>query len=273
MEPWIPLTLTVTTPMFLSPRPGGAAELRPPALRGAARFWFRALAAPVFEPAADHTALARAEAEIFGRPEGAPGSVRGDGPSRVAIRLRRPPTPTRADRERDQPDWLRSRPPGRATPGTDDERPDHGIGYLLGQAYFRPGPPPSLGCRSYFAPTSTAGPAATADIDLRVSPAAHSDRQPSVDYVREIAGISLWAAATFGGLGARTRRGFGGFSLAGLNALSTVLPASTITPDVPTRSHPAIRRLHELVRDRHRPGSAGEVRRSRDACPQLDAAR
>jgi CRISPR-associated protein Cmr1 len=238
MEPWTPLTLTVRTPMFLSARPGGPAEMRIPSLRGVARFWFRALAAPVFETAAgtDYRALARAEAEVFGAARQLPEGANTGGPSRVVFRLRRPPNPTRTV----TPTWLAEEPP------LVHERPVHGIGYLLGQGFFQPasgGQPASLTCPSHF------GPGAEAAIDLRIVPGDPA-RGPDAGYLREVAGISLWAASTFGGLGSRTRRGFGGFSLAGLDALSPTLTGTAL----PGRSHPAIRRLQDLVGHRHAAG-------------------
>jgi CRISPR-associated protein Cmr1 len=73
---WTTIHLEVTTPLFN----GGAehkdeelqgaerrdSELRVPSLRGAMRFWFRALAGMALGP--DLDALARAEAAVFGRP-------------------------------------------------------------------------------------------------------------------------------------------------------------------------------------------------------------
>jgi len=233
MEPWIPLTLTVRTPMFLAARPGGPAEMRIPSLRGVARFWFRALAAPVFETATntDYLGLARAEAQVFGAARQLVQGTETGGPSRVVFRLRQPPNPN----QKVTPDWLT------AEPARDHDRPVHGIGYLLGQGFFQPSG--SLTCPSHFAP------GAEGAIDVRVVPGGPGSG-PDAGYLREVAGISLWAASTFGGLGARTRRGFGGFSLAGLDALS---PTLTGTPR-PSRHHNAIRRLQDLVASRHAPG-------------------
>jgi CRISPR-associated protein Cmr1 len=232
MEPWIPIELTVRTPMFLAPTADAPAELRMPALRGAARFWFRALAAPVFDPD-DHAALARAETELFGSAAGGPGAG-GAGPSRVAFRIIKPPRPE----TNPSPPWLRLPAGG--------DRPDHGIGYLLGQGLYLPPSSregrqhPELHRRSHLPPDASA--------TFAVRMTAGSDGDPPVGYLREAVGIALWAAAAFGGLGARTRRGFGGFHLTGLDQLAGV----TGDPgDQLTRDHPAIRRLHEIVAERH----------------------
>lgn len=234
MEPWIPLTLTVRTPMFLGADADAAAELRMPSLRGVARFWFRALAAPVFGGADHHQAVARAEAEVFGAAAGGAGTGAA-GPSPVAFRPLRAPRP---DTTR-SPKWLRMQ--------VDGARPDHGIGYLLGQGLYQPAsekegrPYPQLARGSYLPPDEE-----EAVFAVRVTPSRRGGA-PAAEYVREIAGISLWAAATFGGLGARTRRGFGGFDLGGLDALCEAATARA----GPARDHPAIRRLHDLVAERH----------------------
>ncbi len=235
MTPWVPIGVTVTTPMFLAPGPNARSELRMPAIRGAARFWFRALAAPVF--GADYSALARAESEVFGAAGG-----RYDepniGPSPVALRLVTPPTidPPPSKAELRSPRWLRRAPTG--------ERRTHGIGYLLGQGLFLPSSRndnrehPEL-VRPHHLPAGATGTFAVR-IGVRDNPA-------SAGYIREVVGISLWALATFGGLGARVRRGFGGVGFDGLEQLCGMIGESA----EPSRDHPAILRLHELVAERH----------------------
>ncbi|WP_162233147.1 RAMP superfamily CRISPR-associated protein [Protofrankia coriariae] len=218
-----------------------------PGIRGAARFWFRALAAPVFGD--DYGALARAESQVFGTANGADGSGNGSGsgggearggPSPVALRLVRPPVldPAPSRQELLSPRWLRLQPVG--------ERRTHGIGYLLGQGLFKP---PSASenrdhpelARSHHIPAGATG-AFAVRVDIRDDP-------DFAAYVREVTGISLWALATFGGLGARVRRGFGGVALTGLEQLCAVIGESVDAP--PTREHPAILRLHEIVAARH----------------------
>ncbi|WP_131765452.1 RAMP superfamily CRISPR-associated protein [Candidatus Protofrankia californiensis] len=235
--PWIPVGVTVTTPMFLAPGPDARSELRMPGIRGAARFWFRALAAPVFGD--DYAALARAESEVFGTAGGRYDETR-IGPSPVALRLVRPPTldPPPSKKDLRSPGWLRLRP--------DAERRTHGIGYLLGQGLFLPPSPnenrehPEL-ARPHHIPAG-----ATGTFAVRIGA---RDDPSFADYVGEVTGISLWALATFGGLGARVRRGFGGVGFAGLEQLCGVIGESTDAE--PSRDHPAILRLHELVAERH----------------------
>lgn len=56
--------LQVVTPLFMSGADQRKAELRPPSIRGALRFWFRALAGPVLSY--DWRAVQQAEALLFG---------------------------------------------------------------------------------------------------------------------------------------------------------------------------------------------------------------
>ena len=214
------IQLTVETPTFLSAGAGTPAELRMPALRGAARYWFRALAAPVFTD--DTAAIARAEAEVFGAAAGT-----GTGPSPVAFRpVKLPP----AERN-PSPGWLRIREPG-----------VNGIGYLLGPGLYEPPSEPEGREHPGLKQPSHLAEDATGRFAVSVRAAAGLP----TGYATELTGIALWAVGAFGGLGARTHRGFGGVRLDGLEQLSPVL-----APGGPLdHGHPAIRRLHELVADR-----------------------
>ncbi len=72
----ITVTLEAVTPLFLAGAdPRGAPELRPPAFRGALRYWFRAAAGGAL--GGDIQAVARAEREVFGAAAGSAGG--GDG--------------------------------------------------------------------------------------------------------------------------------------------------------------------------------------------------
>lgn len=268
-QPWIPLVLTVHTPMFLSAAPDAPADLRPPSLRGAARYWFRALAAPVFEPGPRGTGtapgqpwptqaevararaeLAHAEAEIFGAATGGP---TGAGPSPVAIRVIEPVPRT----SNSSPAWLRSTEPKRPGPGfrpqpQSNVRTGNGIGYLLGQGLYAPPGRDNEHPRLVRPSHLDAGSAGR--IGIRIA-APRTPAQPSVDYLSDVVAVCLWAAATFGGLGARSRRGFGGFSLDGLASLSSGienLSSQTDPRTALTRDHPYIHQLQRIVAERHR---------------------
>lgn len=218
---WTPITVTVETPMFLNGAEGRT-EFRIPALRGAARFWFRVLAAPVFGD--DFRRVADAEADIFGTAadDTRDSQVR-RGPSRVVFRPRTLPEPVVTHRvgENLRPAWL----------ALSNDQPRKGVAYLLGVGLFKP--PVAISRPSYFEP------GATGRFEIRAD---------SPD-IAEIGGICLWATATFGGLGARTSRGFGGIRLDGLEKLSDTTSAAGPL-DV---SHPAVRRLQHLVKERYKP--------------------
>ncbi|HEX5493041.1 MAG TPA: RAMP superfamily CRISPR-associated protein [Mycobacteriales bacterium] len=225
---WAPITFTVDTPMFLSGA-DGRAEFRLPSLRGAARFWFRALTAPVFGN--DFSRVADAEAEVFGAASAEATDNRGHrGPSRIAVRPRELPEPVTEP----NPGWLRLR----------GDEPRKGIAYLLGPGLYTP--PRAVTRASHFAPGSTGG------FDIRADS----------DYAGEVFAVCLWALSTFGGLGARTRRGFGGIRFDGLDQLSDHLTrGAALDP-----TNPAIRRLQTIVAGHHGlqpPDTGGNGDRSR----------
>jgi CRISPR-associated protein Cmr1 len=182
---WTTLRLEVTTPLFN----GGAGTLpadtgiRVPSLRGAMRFWFRALAGSVTGP--DLKLLADLERTVFG---GALGD-RGSG-SPVQLRIpRQPPlTPARGTHA-----FLPA--PG-ASRRDREEHVGYWIVYLLGQGLanlrdctlLRPYVAPGEGLDVKFRFGGDAGPAA-------------------------LALASLWLTCTYGGVGARTHRGFGGLRI------------------------------------------------------------
>lgn len=181
------------------------------------------------------------------------------GPSPVAFRLGRVPRPD----TNPSPRWLRM--------PVDAARPDHGIGYLLGQGLYQPAseaegrPHPQLARRSHLPPDEDAVFA------VRVAPGRRNGA-PAQDYVREVVGISLWAAATFGGLGARTHRGFGGFDLDGLGTLCAAAAAAA-GPRPPGDPPPARARGRTPPPPPPRPQratTAGSRRRALAVCPHLD---
>jgi CRISPR type III-B/RAMP module RAMP protein Cmr1 len=173
-------TLTVTTPMFIEVD-NAHPELRSESIRGVLRFWLRALVGR--EVGDDLAALHKIESALFG-------SVRGTERSQspVTIRIVKP---FQNFVPKGPVDWL-------------DQRP--GIGYLLAQGLSVPGSRNRLPevLRSHFA----VGQQAEVDVIIR-----HGDKR----VLKEISSLLLsafWFASAFGGLGARTHRGFGGFDLA-----------------------------------------------------------
>lgn len=169
---WTRLTLQVRTPLFGGEDPTGndGAPARVPSIRGALRFWFRAVAAG--HGVSGLKELWDAEQEVFGSTEN---------PS--AIRLRVPRQPTMGGRG-SKPTWAITEQRARR-PGFD------GAQYLLGQGLwdYRSGLR-----RGYVDPGAEFG------LDVRFG----GDERVDARFM-----LALWAWLTYGGLGARTRRGFG----------------------------------------------------------------
>jgi CRISPR-associated protein Cmr1 len=186
---WTDLAFTVTTPMFLGRGDTQGDGFRVPELRGALRFWFRALAAE--RVGNDLALLAALEGSVFGAATGGRGR-----PSAVRLRVKDAPDPT----DTLAPPWLRQ-------PPRQQRRAGNGLGYLLGPGLFKPrgrGEPDRV-LRPYLEPDPQAQGL------VQVDPGPYGD----------LVACCLWAVATRGGLGARVRRGFGGiqFDPAGLQAL------------------------------------------------------
>ncbi|MEU1900651.1 type III-B CRISPR module RAMP protein Cmr1 [Nocardiopsis dassonvillei] len=170
---WTTFRLTVTTPLFNGDDP--TTGLHASSLRGAMHHWFRALAAT--RAGNDVTALARAEQAVFG-------STRQASPVRVR---------------------LSGQPIGNmlVKPGPSALiRGDHGkwVGYLLGQGLTRYDSSTGriLLSRPYTRPGHS--------FDLRIGFSGNEE-------VDALFLASLWLACTYGGFGARTRKGFGGVRL------------------------------------------------------------
>ncbi|MBN1172678.1 MAG: type III-B CRISPR module RAMP protein Cmr1 [Micromonosporaceae bacterium] len=174
---WTTINLEVTTPLFN----GGAgaedkaqadAGFRISSLRGAMRFWFRALAG--IGIGSNTAALATVESHVFGTTDHA---------SPVRLRLLGQPPTTRPG----QPVWCRG----------EDGR---WIVYLLGQGLG------DLRKCTVSRPYIEAGTPITIQARL-------GDNEDLATLVL----ASLWLTCTFGGLGARTRRGFGGLRIVNVN--------------------------------------------------------
>lgn len=170
---WTTLTLQVRTPLFGGDDPArdDGTPVRVPSIRGALRFWFRAVAAGHGVP--DGAELWKAEEAVFGS-TGTPS----------AIRLRVLPEQPTASGRRSRPDWAISEERARRH-GFD------GAQYLLGQGLWDY----QTGLRRGFVK-----PGLEFDLDVRFG----RDEHVNARFM-----LALWAWLTYGGLGARTRRGFG----------------------------------------------------------------
>lgn len=180
---WTDIGFTVETPMFLR---GGAnqarAEFRLPSLRGVMRFWFRALAGEVFSD--DQTTVEREEARLFGS------ASDGGGGSSSSLLFRKGTSPGHTSG--DKPGWL-----------TAVNQPRLGVGYLLGPGFYdHPG-----GLKQ----PSRIEPGSTGSFSVRSRAGDTKDLR--------LAGVCLAVLSRYGGLGARTRRGFGGIRFTGLGEL------------------------------------------------------
>lgn len=180
-------TYRVVTPLFL----GGAsqqAELRAPSVRGALRFWYRA-ANPRFmddERPGEENAASSVERRLFG-------AVSGTGSqSRVLTRV------WGSDMAR----WTWSR--DAVNPFTDRRHryARNGLIYLGFPFHFGRG-----------APRDAIAPGARVTVDSLVLDRGYDAATNGADRRGLLA--SLWLLGTFGGLGARCRRGFGGLELEG----------------------------------------------------------
>ena len=168
----------VVTPMFLSgPRPAAPAELRPPSIRGAMRFWFRAMMGAVL-PSLSVDQVYALESRVFGNTRFG---------SSVKIRV------ARLD------PWSAY---GGCTPDSDCEghmtfSPQEfpGVVYLCGQGLLRY----SHGDGCFHPRRGYVEPASRFRLDLA------SPSQKVLDIATGCLQLMQW----FGGLGARTRRGLG----------------------------------------------------------------
>jgi CRISPR-associated protein Cmr1 len=187
---WSTVTLTVTTPLFNAghvphrddePVPVADAEVRVPSMLGAMRFWFRALAAAHVGP--DLNALHDWEGRVFGR-AAREGVDTASAP--VQWRIRQQPVVTEVDAAHD---WLPS-----GGKSAFDQGDDRWLVYLLGQGLGDLG-----GCtvkRPYVAPGEQI------EVQFRIR------RDDPTAVALNLA--AFWLMCTYGGIGARTRRGFGG---------------------------------------------------------------
>ena len=193
---WATIGLQVTTPLFNAGHdPDGrdqngadATGLRVPSLLGAMRFWFRAMAGAHLGH--DVAELRRWEGRVFGRAAADRGAGNDDAASPIQWRIARQPRVAPAGQK---PPWLPSFGKDRAR----DHGDDRWIVYLLGQGLGN-----LRNCtleRPYVPPGEK--------IELRL-------RMRRDDPVAlSLALGSLWLTTTFGGVGARIRRGFGGIRI------------------------------------------------------------
>lgn len=178
---WTTIRLEVTTPLF-NGGAGGDAGFRVPSLRGALRFWFRTLAG--VGVGANIDALAELERRVFGGT---------DAQSPVKMRIAQQPQIVEAGPGGVKANWC-----------NDPQGGGQWISYLLGQGLGSSEKnAKSKSQRDYLVIRSFISPGEPVAVDIRFG-------DPEVAAV--VLG-SLWLMCTFGGLGARVRRGFGGLRI------------------------------------------------------------
>jgi len=168
---WTTLRLRVVTPLFSGDHPKAEttdSPIRVPSIRGALRFWFRAVAAG--HRVTDLRELWTDERQVFGST---------DRPSPIRLRVDGQPSTSRTAK----PDWA----------GGANQQGPHGSHYLLGQGLWKH----ERGLTRPYVPPSDK---AQFGLCIRFSGNTVTDTRFL---------LALWAWLTYGGLGARTRRGFG----------------------------------------------------------------
>lgn len=202
MMPSITFDLETVTPLFLSGADQTTAELRPPAFRGALRYWFRAIAGANYWN--DINTIKSLESSILGDS--------GDhGGSRITIRLINCPTTEELDPQSVSMTQDRAR-----------QRDGSGIGYLL----F------SMGMQK----RKAIGVSEPAQFSIKFS-----TRPNPGNYDQDIKNLIIvancfWLAVNLGGFGSRERRGAGSLRLLNVtsdlqNFVREEIPASTINFD------------------------------------------
>jgi CRISPR type III-B/RAMP module RAMP protein Cmr1 len=183
MNKWKDLEIAIVTPLFSSGADKKWVEIRPPSIKGELRFWFRAMMYGLLKGKWQDTKpiLQKLEARIFGNT---------DCSSPLQIRIKTKNTIFQKPEEVCD----LSKTPGVFYFGFPFYRVERGNNYILNKANLQP--------KSTFI----------------LSYCLNSNSSETLQIVEDVMLGSLWLMLHFGGLGARTRRAFGGLQL--------LLPAS-----------------------------------------------
>lgn len=192
----IEATYRIVTPMFLGDADQKATGIRPPSIKGALRFWWRALSWPQFRTRAggDEVQALRelhaAEARLFGLAGKIERDKQTGGQGAFLLRMTAQPpnlAVLRGGGEKVRDGWPRN---------------NTGSGYL-GFGLFEAG---SQAKGNYHAPREALAEGQDFSLELRFRPGTDADDVASVR-----AALEAWGL--FGGLGSRARRGFGSVTL------------------------------------------------------------
>jgi hypothetical protein len=227
---WTTLALRVATPLFnggadpaddYGLRPADEAGVRVASIRGAMRFWFRAMAGALTGP--DLPLLAGLERRVFG------GVGTGDdGASASPVMLRIPRQPA-VVLPAGPHDFLPPRPPQHDVQAQWRYRRDSSrwILYLMGQGLA------DLAKFEVLRPYVAAGQEFDLKVGFRHARDATTEERAAIE---GLVMASLWLTCTYGGIGARARRGFGGVRIIGATGGSSgdelPLPAPWTSPSV-----------------------------------------
>lgn len=200
---WTTLTMEVTTPLFNGGADAGAgagatgeAGVRAASIRGAMRFWFRALAGALTGP--NLRLLGALEQRVFG----GIGEDDSGGPSSSPLLLRVSSQPAVV-----LPSGAHSFLPSPSQPLAERRQDDsRWILYLMGQGLA------DLARMEIRRPYVGVGQRFDVKVGFRHARDADDESRTAVE---ALAVASLWLACTYGGIGARTRRGFGGVRIIG----------------------------------------------------------
>jgi CRISPR-associated protein Cmr1 len=172
---WTSFHLRVLTPLFSGDDPNSTdSPIRVPSVRGALRYWFRAVAAG--HGITDLDTLSAQESAIFGSTQR---------PSAIGMRISGQP---RSHLVR-EPDWVLGH----------DRRPLPGVTYLLGLGLWKPGNDAAAGMQRPFVKRGT-----------KVTLEVRFGKSDTANY-RFMHAFRAWLL--LGGLGSRVRRGFGQLEL------------------------------------------------------------
>lgn len=208
---WTTFTLRVDTPLFsgddpeitVTPGKDGPPLIRVPSIRGVLRFWYRAVAAG--HGVTDLSALAEAESSVFGSTKT---------PSPIAMRVTKQPNSSMPSQ---WPNWaVFGEKPGQT--GGGDKGQFFGARYLLGQGL--------ADRKGIVRPFHEVNKEFTLQVRFT--------GQPECDNAFMLA---FWAWLTYGGLGARTRRGFGRLSCVQIDNPPAGWSIDLLRPDVDLDGH------------------------------------
>lgn len=202
----IEATYRIVTPMFLGDADQKATNIRPPSIKGALRFWWRALAWPGFHQRAggDEVQALRdlhaTEARLFGLAAKIENKRQLGGQGAFLLRITQQPPDLHVllgGGEKVRDGWPRN---------------NTGSGYL-GFGLFEAG---SQAKGNYHAPREALAEGQDFSLELRFRPGTDADDVASVRAAFEAWGL-------FGGLGSRARRGFGSVTLVRLDSENRLL--------------------------------------------------